>query len=106
MSKMMLVSRKLLLNRSKSENVLYMPMFGIIGSFLMVYHTHHSDKFLKNSFHKNIENSFDRFSVFLILFKKRIDFGKTINMSFLLLFNSYPTVYHMHHSDERFNNYN
>ena len=89
----MLVFWKLLLNRSKSENMLYMPKFGLIGTFLTVYHTQHSDKSFEKSFHNNIENLFDGFSIFWILFKNRMDFGKTTKMSFLLLLNSYPKVY-------------
>ena len=105
MTKISLVFWKLLLNHGESENEFYIPKFGLIHSFPMVYHTHHSHKWFENFFRKNTENAFEEFLVFWILFKNYKDFGTTINIQKFRLFSSYPTVCHLHHSDERFKNY-
>ena len=86
MMKMMFVFWKLLLNRSESENEFYIPKFGLIHSFPTLYHMQHSDKWFENFFRKNIENLFDGFLVFWILFKNRIDLGKNDQHEFFAPF--------------------
>jgi hypothetical protein len=100
---------KLLLNGKKSANMINMKKLRLIYSFLMPYHLHQSDKRFKNykqnSIHKikNPQNCYLPYSKLLL---DRPKFRETLNMNNLRNFIANPTVYHMHYSDEWYDNGN
>ena len=79
----------------------------IFHSFPTVYHLYQSDKWLENGGQKTVrkqKTSRKPSVVFLKLFKNRKEFGKPVKTKMVRILHSFPTAYHLHESDERFEN--
>ena len=79
----------------------------IFHSFPTAYHLHQSDKRFENGGQntvRKLKTSRKHSVVFLKLFKNRTEFEKPIKTKRMCIFCSFPTSYHLHQSDERFEN--
>ena len=80
-----------------------MKKFGNFSSFPMVYHLLHSDKWLNNFVQNTFQSACDDFCFFKIHNKKKCE--ESYNTKKLRIFCSFPTVYHLCNSDQRFRIY-
>jgi hypothetical protein len=75
----------------------------------MPYHLHQSDKRFENAKQnsiRKIKHPRNCCLPYLKLLLNHAKFRETLNMNKLRNFPTNPTVYHMHHSDERYENGN
>jgi hypothetical protein len=86
-----------------------MKKIRLINIFSTQYHLEHSDKWFVNKPQKQFEKprKFEKrnhvFSNLLLNYK---EFRKVFFMKKVRLVSTFPTAYHTHHSDKRFENWN
>jgi hypothetical protein len=86
-----------------------MKKLHLINIFSMQYHLEHSDEWFGKNPQKTVrktEKFEKRNHVFSNLLLNCKEFGKVFCMKKVRLVSSFPTAYHTHQSDKRFENHN
>jgi hypothetical protein len=98
---------QLVLNHKEFGKKFTISMLRNFCIFPMVYHIHQSDKrSVKNcaNTYIKIQKSTETYFVYLKLIINCTEFAKSLNISKMRNFPTNPMVYHMNHSDKRFEN--